>query len=89
MTESQVAAPTDSTSVLTANPVVILTFDDKSSAAVNQPSKTKSIEESIEVLIQSMKPIMDLSLLYHNRKPKFLIHSESILTTMLKQLMLR
>ena len=29
MTESQVAAPTDSTSVLTANPVVTSTFDDK------------------------------------------------------------
>ena len=85
MTESQVAAPTDSTSVLTANPVVTSTFDDKSSAAVNQPSKTKSIEESIGSL-DSVNETNNgfIATLSQSEAPNSLIHSESILTTMAK-----
>ncbi|KAL1572902.1 Candida_ALS_N domain-containing protein [Candida albicans] len=85
MTESQVAAPTDSTSVLTANPVVTSTFDDKSSAAVNQPSKTKSIEESIGSL-DSVNETNNgfIATLSQSEAPNSLIHSESISTTMAK-----
>ena len=85
ITESQVAAPTDSTSVLIENPVVTSTFDDNSSAAVDQPSKTKSIEESI------MNPDSTnetnngfIATLSQSEAPNSLIHSESILTTMAK-----
>ena len=85
ITESQVAAPTDSTSVLIENPVVTSTFDDNSSAAVDQPSKTKSIEESI------MNPDSTnetnngfIATLSQAQVPSSSIHSELILTTTAK-----
>ncbi|KHC63506.1 hypothetical protein MGI_04816 [Candida albicans P75016] len=85
MTESQVAAPTDSTSVLIENPVVTSTFDDNSSAAVDQPSKTKSIEESI------MNPDSTnetnngfIATLSQAQVPSSSIHSELISTTTAK-----
>ncbi|KGU05654.1 hypothetical protein MEY_04826, partial [Candida albicans 19F] len=83
--ESQVAAPTDSTSVLIENPVVTSTFDDNSSAAVDQPSKTKSIEESI------MNPDSTnetnngfIATLSQAQVPSSSIHSELISTTTAK-----
>nr|AAD32849.1 agglutinin-like protein [Candida albicans] len=85
ITESQVAAPTDSTSVLIENLVVTSTFDDNSSAAVDQPSKTKSIEESI------MNPDSTnetnngfIATLSQAQVPSSSIHSELISTTTAK-----